>query len=704
MKQPDERQKNMPRILVVDDNEINCDLLARRLQRSHFETQRALGGIEALSLISSETFDLVLLDINMPDLGGISVLETTRKTYSMTQLPIIMVSANHDSSGITEAITKGANDYITKPVDFPVTLARINTHLQMRRALLKLKDSEERYALAFRGANDGLWDWDLRSGEIHFSERWKDMLGFSEKSFERDPDNWFNLVHPDEIEGLKLAIEEHLLGQTAALKHEYRALHADGMFRWILTRGVASRGEDGQAIRISGSQTDVTQTKTYDPITSLPNEFLFMDRMESLMSRGRSSAKTHLAVLLIKIDRLNELRQTLGPVMGEYILIETAKRLTKGIETSQMPKTLLNNGAITISRHDQADFAVLLEDCFDETSAPKISEYLENLIQEPLTVGDQEIILTCSVGAITTSAATESETSAKEIIAQASAALTRAQAKGSGLFELFDKELQTRALKQLEMETDLRRAVMNGELSLHYQPIVHMHDGSVYGCEALARWTHAKHGNVPPFVFIPLAEKCGLIDTIGDWVLEEACKQHQVWIDQGLSPIEMSVNLSVLQMQRDDIEDHVIDIIKRTNMDPSQLKLEITESIFMENIDRISAILSSLHDQGIGIAIDDFGTGFSSLSYLNRLPITHLKIDRSFISEINDDRTSQAIVKGTLLMAQSLGIAIIAEGIETTNQMGLLQQLKAEFGQGYFYSKPVPADDFAKLLSLNNSV
>ena len=687
-----------PRILVVDDNELNRELLVRRLERNDIMADTASGGIEALERIAAKPFDLVLLDINMPDLDGISVLQTVRETFAATSLPIIMVSARDESESIAEAINKGANDYITKPIDFLVAFARINTQLDIRRTHARLKESEERYALAFRGANDGLWDWDLRSGKIFYSDRWKDMLGLSNVPLNHDPESWFNLIHPDEVEGLKNAIEEHLLGKSEALEYEYRALHGDGTFRWVLTRGVASRGDDGQAVRISGSQTDVTRTKAYDPITSIPNTVLFMDRLEWLMDRERRNRQGGFAVFLIKIERIKELRQTFGPVAGENVLIEIAKRLTETLRIEDSATTLQDATSITISRHDEADFAVLLEGCRDETSTPKIAERVQAEIREPLQMEGEEVVLSSSIGIVVIGADADDNSSANDVIGHAASALARARTKGRGKYELFDRDMQDRALKRLKLETDLRHAIAENGLHLNYQPIVDLATGEVTACEALARWTHPQDGPISPVDFIPLAEDGGLINAIGDWVLEEACRQHGEWLAAGARPISLAVNFSLLQMQREDVEERVMDTLARTNMDPRHLKIEITESIFMEDIDRINGILSALNAKGIDIAIDDFGTGYSSLAYLNRLPITHLKIDRSFVSDISSDIAAQAIIQSTLLMAQSLGIKVIAEGIETEDQVAMLKVMKADYGQGYYYSRPISGENLQQTL------
>lgn len=685
-----------PHLLVVDDNEMNRDLLVRRLTRHGYDIDTAAGGHEAVDKIAQQAFDLILLDINMPDLDGISVLSTVRESHDQTQLPIIMVSARDASQSIAEAINKGANDYLTKPVDFPVALARIKTQLDVLSAHQQLRESEERYALAFRGANDGLWDWDLKRGKVFYSQRWSEMLGYAPGEFGDSADDWFALVHPEEIERLKLAIENHLLGQTDAVEHEYRALHKDGTFRWLLTRGVASRAPDGQAQRISGSQTDVTRTKAYDPITSIPNKFLFMDRLEWLLDKERRKRTGRYAVFLIHIDRLAELRQTLGPVAGEEIIINVAHRLIDSLRIEDSVSRMFEAEATTVSRHDEADFAVLAEGCRDEATAPKLAERLRKTLSKPMIVAGENFVLTASMGIV--AGAMEEGLNAIDVIANTASALTRARRKGPGNFEIFDKHMQQRALIRLKMETDLRRAVANGELALHYQPIVKLDTGEIAGCEALARWRHPQRGNIPPAEFIPLAEECGLIDMIGDWVLEEACTQHQKWTDGRAEKLDLSVNFSLLQMQHDGVEDRIMAILEKTGMDPKRLKIEITESIFMEDMDRINGILSALNNEGIGIAIDDYGTGYSSLSYLKRLPITHLKIDRSFIGDVSSDVAAQTIVQSTLLMAQSLGIEVVAEGIETVDQEALLRVLKAEYGQGYHFWRPISGDDFSELL------
>ncbi len=685
-----------PRILVVVDEVRNRNVLMDALERNGFILDMANDGQEALTKIAVTAFDLVLLDITMSDLDGMSVLKTVRTAKNQAVLPIIMISDHGESQSVVDAIERGANDYIIRPIDGPVLRARIRAQLEIHRTHADLKESKRRHTLAFRGDDEGLWDWDLRSGKIYFSERWLAMLGLKANDLGHDPEAWFKRVHPDELTDLHKNIETHLQGQNDAFEYEYRALHKDGKFRWLQIRGVATRNDDGQAVRISGSQTNMSSSKAYDPITASPNQTLFMDRLKWLLDKGKRKRDGNFAVILVKIDRLRGLRQTLGAIAVEEILMKTAQRLSDCLRNEDTLTNLRADETFTVGGHGEADFAVLVESCRDETTAPKMAERMQHTVQKPLHADNDDIMLTASLGIVM--GGDHHEGTAQDLLQHAANALKRAVLKGPGHFELFDREMQTRALARLKMETDLRHAIAAGQLSLHFQPIVEIASGNVSGCEALARWTHPELGNVPPSVFIPLAEECGLIDAIGEWVLEQACLQRRKWAQEGLPQVDLSVNLSVLQMQRDGIEDRILDILARTDMPPDQLKLEITESIFMEDMERIGRILATLNENGIGIAIDDFGTGYSSLAYLSRLPITHLKIDRSFIADVSTDIASQAIVQSTLLMAQSLGIKVVAEGIEAKDQLALLEVLKAEYGQGFHFWRPMEGDDFTELL------
>lgn len=681
------------KVLIVDDNEMNLDLLERRLTREEFQVDRADGGQLAIDMAMAGKYDLVLLDIQMPEVSGLDVLTELRKHFDAVLLPIIMVSARNESQSMVEAISMGANDFITKPIDFPLAFARIKTHLDIKKYHQALRKSEERYSLAFAGANDGLWDWDLETGTIFFSDRWKEMLGYLPDELDGKPDEWFKLVHPDEIDGLKKAIEDHLNGTNHALLHEYRALHKNNSFRWFMARGVASRNDDAIPVRLSGSQTDITRHKAYDPITGFPNQVLFLDRLEWAMDKLNRRHGGNFAVIVIKIERLADIRNTLGPVKSEQILAQMAGKLNECLRLEDSVSRFEEGESATLSRFDDADFALLLEDCGDENQITRISERIMTGICEPYQIDDEDFILNCSMGISYISG--NNTVAAETIISNAGTALSRAAAKGTNRFEIFDQEMQQRAFERLNFERDLRHAIDNGELCLFYQPIIDLQTDEINTCEALIRWQHPEKGMISPADFIPLAEETGLIEKIGEWVLRDAARQIKEWGSGDLSHLRVSVNVSVLQLLRDDMAERVLAILDEAGVDPVHLKIEITESLFMQDMDRVTHILTTLYDRGVTIAIDDYGTGYSSLAYLKKLPFTHLKLDQSFISEVSTDLASQAIVQSTLLMAQSLDIQVIAEGIEEEDQLSLLKVLKAEYGQGFLFSKPLSATDFA---------
>src|ERR1700719_3080343 len=324
------------RLLIVDDNELNRDMLARRLERKGFEVVLADGARQLMQRISEGGVDIVLLDIEMPEISGLEALKTLRQTYSPIELPIIMVTAKNQSEDIVKALDLGANDYVTKPIDFAVTLARIGTQLSHKHAQEALKESEERYALAARGANDGLWDWNLQENAVYFSPRWKSMLGFQENEIGDKPEEWFSRIHEADRERVKQEIIAHQQGLTPQFESEHRVLHKDGSFRWMLSRGLAVHNASAKALRMAGWQTDITEGKVSDPLTGLPNRRLFTDRGARLLKHSKRRPGYLFAVLFLDLDGFKMVNDSLGHLVGDQLLVGVAARLEKCLRATDM--------------------------------------------------------------------------------------------------------------------------------------------------------------------------------------------------------------------------------------------------------------------------------------------------------------------------------------------------------------------------------
>ncbi len=683
-------------LLIVDDNEKIRDVLSRHLAQKGHKVAIAENGKQALELVGKQQIDLVLLDVQMPDISGIQVLKTLRETYSPTELPIIMVTAVNQSEDIVEALDLGANDYVTKPIDFPVALARIQTQLLRKRMEEALRESEERYALAARGTNDGLWDWDLPTNQVYFSPRWKSMIGYEEHQISNSPDEWFSRVHPEDIDGLKAQIAAHLDGQTAQYENEHRMLHRDGTLRWMLCRGLVVRDAHGKASRMAGSQTDITQGKVADALTGLPNRTLFVDRLARSVERAKRRKGSLFAVLFLDLDRFKVVNDSLGHMIGDQLLIAIARRLESCLRAGDTVARLGSDRLL--ARLGGDEFTILLDDIRDVSEATRVADRIQKELMFPFNLGGHDVFTTASIGIALSATGYERP---EDLLRDADTAMYRAKALGKARCEIFDTVMHARAVARLQLETDLRRAVERQELQNHYQPIVSLQTGTIAGFEALVRWKNPRRGLILPSEFIPVAEETGLILSIGPWVLLEACCQLSRWqMQRPDSPqLTVSVNLSGKQFMQPDLVEQTAQILRKANLDPRSVKLEITESVIMENTESVTAMLMQLRALNIQLGIDDFGTGYSSLSYLHRFPIDTLKIDRSFVSRMGVERENAAIVRTIVSLAHNLGMNVIAEGVETKEQLAQLRALGCEYAQGDFFSKPLDGEAATALIS-----
>jgi len=684
------------RLLIVDDNEMNRDMLARRLERKGYVVGVAESAHQLLQRIQKDGADVVLLDIEMPDVSGLEALKTLREAYSAIELPIIMVTAKSQSDDIVKALELGANDYLTKPVDFPVALARIAAQLSYKRSDEALRESEERYALAARGANDGLWDLNLLTNVMYFSPRWKSMLGYHEDEIGDKLEEWLDRVHDSDRERAKAELTAHQNGLTPHFESEQRLLHKDGTFRWMLSRGLAVRDASGKATRVAGSQTDITQGKVTDPLTGLPNRLLFIDRLGRLLNHAKRRKDHFFAVLFLDLDGFKMINDSLGHLVGAQLLLAVSDRLEKCLRLTDTVARL--GESFTMARLGGDEFTVLLDDLKDLGDAKLTADRLMKVLTAPFILGGREVFTSVSIGIALSNTA---YTNPDDMLRDADTAMYRAKSLGKSRYEVFDADMRASMVARLQIETDLRHALEREEFRNFYQPIVALESGRIVGFEALLRWQHPIRGLIGPDEFIHIAEETGLIRELGWWNLREACRQLSEWkkYSDNYLNFTMNVNLSAKQFLQPNLVEEIRDLILELDFSPETLKLEITESTVMIDPTATTKMLQQIKDLGVLLAIDDFGTGYSSLSYLPCFPLDTLKIDRSFISSVGHAGEGMEIAKTIMPMAKNLRLDVIAEGVETIEQVALLKKLHCKYAQGYYFSKPLAAEEVAALLA-----
>lgn len=562
-----------------------------------------------------------------------------------------------------------------------------------KQAEAALQASEERYELAVRGANDGLWDWDLTTSTIEFSPRWKAMLGYEDQEISANPDEWFDRIHPDDRDRLIADITAHIKGETPHFESEYRMLQRDRTYIWVLSRGLAVRNERNVAYRMAGSQTDITERRIAeenayrDALSDLPNREAFMKQLEEAVGRANfNSENNKFAVLFLDCDRFKVINDSLGHAVGDRLIQIVARRLEVCVRPLDM-----------VARLGGDEFVMLLREIKSIDDATVVADRILQQIMQPFRIDGHEVFVTASIGIVSSDIG---HRRAETILRDADTAMYRAKALGKSRYVVFDESMYSGAVQRQRIESDLRRALDNREFHLAYQPIVSVDTGHLSGFEALLRWRHPERSWISPAEFIPVAEDMGLIAEIGEWVLEAACRQMRDWHQQfPQRQLTISVNFTSNQIIQPHFVEIVQDTIARSGCDPHSLRIELTESAIVENMETACHHLQSLRVLGVQAYIDDFGTGYSSLSYLQTLPLDALKIDRSFISNTESQPHSWKIVETIVTLAQSLGIVTIAEGVETQEQFSRLRELGCEYIQGYFISPPLDNQRAAAFIS-----
>ncbi|MFC3608286.1 EAL domain-containing protein [Stutzerimonas tarimensis] len=577
---------------------------------------------------------------------------------------------------------------LLKAVFFDISLAADTYTAAQHRAL---EQSEARFARALRGANDGIWDWDVAHDRLYLSSRWTDMLGFDHDSFGDSSACWFSRVHQDDLPGLHQAIQAHLAGESSSLHYEYRIRKHNGQYLWVLVRGVLEPGSQ----RMAGSQTDISQNKEveqqlrhaarHDPLTGLANRTRLEELLGQSLQRQRMNHARHSAVLFVDLDRFKLINDSLGHAIGDEVLVEVAHRLKRCLRVGDH-----------LIRFGGDEFVALLNDLSCLEDADRIAQRMLDALYQPLHVQEKPLMVSASIGIALLDADAQSN-----VLQAADLALYRAKASGKAQFARYSDELRSHADHRLRLESALGLALRNGEFELHYQPICHI-DGvpRVVGVEALLRW-HSDSGLVPPTEFIPILEESGLIVPVGEWVLRESCRQTRAWQLTGHEPLYCSVNLSSRQLHQPEFARCLASILEETGLPPTSLILEITESLLMQDTADTLMSLREIAALGVRLALDDFGTGYCSLGYLTRFPLHILKVDRSFIDGAPSNPELGTISRAIIGLGTNLGLQVIAEGVEDTPHLDFLRTEGCSYAQGFWFSRPRPAKELQGLLDGN---
>lgn len=520
-----------------------------------------------------------------------------------------------------------------------------------------------------------------------------EILGYTDE--ELLATDFQDFVHRDERITARTKWEQLLSGKIPGYQIETRCIHSDGHEVWVLWSVSKAMVDHSESAHLIFQIQNITDRKAaeerllhdafHDALTGLPNRALMMDHLKLAIARNKRKSDLTFAVLYLDLDRFKVVNDSFGHMIGDQLLVGIARRLEGCVRPGD-----------TVARVGGDEFTILLEDVSDVGEAVSVAERIQQELKLPFTLSGRDVFTTVSVGIAPGS---NSYNQPDEILRDADTAMYRSKSLGKARHEMFDEEMQARTVNLLQMENDLRRAFERNEFFINFQPIVELDDFRLCGFEALVRWQHPDRGLISPAEFIPIAEESGQILQIGEWVLREACHQLQRWQQKFPSdkPLYMTVNLSAKQFAQPNLVDRVREILTETTIDPAFLKLEITESVVMDNIDSAAEMLSQLRALGVRLSIDDFGTGYSSLTYLHQFPIDTLKIDRSFINRM--DKENVEIVRTILMLAENLGMDAVAEGVETQEQMQLLRNLSCRSGQGYFFSKPISVAEAEVMIS-----
>lgn len=671
-------------ILIASPLEAQDTTHQAQLEEAGFVLVRVESATDIKASIAQNDFSAALVSLNRSH-EGLDIIQLIREAEK--SLPVVILAVEPEAP-LSEAVTYGASHFLEYATSFSLLHATLHAcHLHFR-ANSEILLRHDRFQRALEGSRDGLWDWNLATNWVYYSKEWLLLFGLRPGDVVNEPRDWFQLIHPDDLAPLRSRLAVHLEGVTPHFESQCRMRSRAGAFKWVLCRGVLCRDESGKVVRITGTITDLSKRSHHDVRTGLPFRSFFVERLNQAIVQSQLSPTRFFSVLHVDVDRFTTISEGFGHDMVDGLLVAFAQRVELCLKQGDTLAYLGGNS-----------FVILLEDQADLKAAQEVANQVHMQLIAPFRVNITDVFSKASIGIVGVDGNVNSP---DETLRQAHGAMKAARNRGSGHTMVWDKEMESKTREYLEMESQLRSALDNQEFRLCFQPQVSMTTGQIVGAEALIRWHRSDGSVVSPGLFIPIAEETDLILTIGEWVLRTACRQAFDWQARGLPPIRVAVNLSERQFRARNLFGMVDQVLKDTGLPPELLELEITESIFMEDLEGTSKTLNAFSQRGIKIALDDFGTGFSSLSYLKRFPITTLKIDRSFVTDLTSDPGDAAICSTIISLAHKFNFSVIAEGVETKEQLIILRAFQCDEIQGFYFSKALPPEQLEQLMKLQS--
>ncbi|MCP5365796.1 MAG: EAL domain-containing protein [Hyphomicrobiales bacterium] len=706
--------QSQPSVLIVDDDLGNCLFLQTALEQSGFSTALAHDGYAALKQFKNQPPDLVLLDIQMPNMNGFETCEEILKLEVARSTAIIMMTALDDDDSINRAFEAGSTSFITKPINPQLLVHRLRYFLRAMQNEMKLRHSQEQLAHAHSLARLGHFEYDLGSSTLSLSESFKAIFELPTDIETITFDQFISMIEPDQRNLVQSSLTNRHSDEYLKLV-EYNIVLDDNRKKTIFQENNISSSTKENISKYFVIVQDITERREaenqirylsfIDKTTGLPNRNYFEKKLDSKISQS-DAEKQKFALLSVDVDNFRRVNDSLGPHISDNILKEIGERLCACLrlnssinfqQQNDLNFSTFDREKDCIAHLDGDRYIILLAAIRSPQDAAKAAERFTQALLKPFIANGQEILLTLSIGI---SIFPQDGQNGETLLRSANSALHHAQHDDHSAFSFYTTSLNEDASRRLSIETKLRKAVENEEFVVFYQPRIDILTGAVISAEALVRWYDPDEGLIPPNAFIPIAEETGLIVPLGEWVLRTTCAHMARWRSDGLQLASTSVNLSAVQFKQKNLFETIQDAMKQNDIPPGDLELEITESTIVANIQNSIDILQHLKSIGVKLSIDDFGTGYSSLSYLKRFPLTSLKIDRSFVKDIEVCADDTAIVTAIIGLAKSLRLRVVAEGIETQAQLAFLRASGCDEGQGFLFSPPLPAHEFVNWLKI----